>query len=230
MHANGLGESLGDESGLVVHYGAICIALEAVSPLASNDVGTLWWANNLPGSFFLELGYLTAHGFLPVGSIGAGACLCFVFRLNSGADTGGHGVMASPLLMSMILAIAASGTLGGSILLPAILVAVPSPVCMCQTYCDGLFDLAPCPSVAGVCISFGPACWSLAVPGESVSWSGCLGMDWVSVASFALALAVSMAGLVHVSVGCVAGMPITWVVSMSNLTFILMLTLVLSGQ
>ena len=65
--------------------------LEAVSSLASDDIGTLWWADDLPGSFVLELSYLTAHG-LPVGPIGAGACLCFAFGIDSGTDGGGHSI------------------------------------------------------------------------------------------------------------------------------------------
>jgi len=138
--------------------------------------------------------------------------------------------VASPLLALITSAIVASGMLGGSILSPAILVAVPSLVCMHRMYWDGLFDLVPCPLVIGVSILLGQVCWSLAVPGESICWSGCLGMDWVGVVSFLLALEVSVAGLVCMSVGCVAGMPITPVVSTSNLMFLLMLTLVLSGQ
>ena len=82
VHTKRLGEPLSNESGRVVCYGTVCIALEMVSPLASNDIGTLWWADNFPGAFVSELDYLAAHGFLPMGPIGAGEGLCFAFRLD----------------------------------------------------------------------------------------------------------------------------------------------------
>src|SRR5882724_224912 len=151
VHAEGLGESLGDESGLVACYGTVCIVLEVVSPLASDDVGTLWWADDLPGAFASEFSYLTAHGFLPMGPISAGACLCFAFGLDSSTNGGGHSIDGLSIAGSGGISYCSFGYARGQRSVTCY--HCSSLVCMCWTYWDGLFGLAPCPLVIGVGIS-----------------------------------------------------------------------------
>jgi len=62
-------------------------------------------------------------------------------------------------------------------------------------------------------------CWSLAVQVSPSVGLVCLGMDWVGVVSFFVGSGSVCGWLVCMSVGCVAGMPITPVVSTSNLMF-----------